>query len=56
MSQVQQAQTTNNNNETKKSIASEKCTCSKRLVLLEKQILELSRKLELFEKVLKGRK
>ena len=54
MSQVQ-AQTTNSN-ETKKNTANEKCTCSKRLVILEKQVLELSHKLEIFEKVLKGRK
>lgn len=56
MSQIQEQAQATNNNEVKKPSSSEKCTCSKRLVVLEKQVLELRRKLELFEKVLKGRK
>ena len=56
MSQTQEPAQATSSNEVKKTSSSEKCTCSKRLVALEKKVLELSRKLELFEKVLKGRK
>lgn len=53
---MEQAQANKTEEKQEKKQATEKCTCVKKISQLEKRVETLARKLELFEKVLKGRR